>query len=148
MTGWSNAEIAEYLSDKIDAYLSATGNNPTFRAGFGWLTPKPEVSEIIYQIDFADGVTFSNDFAGSHGYCRGLAPASAFVLNVLYFPPNSIVSSNVGTITINTDRTVSWLTTGGTLLCDVGSALRFVAPATQQEVTEVSLMLIGNYNLP
>jgi hypothetical protein len=141
----STAEIAQIISDQIDRYLEAHGITVTYRAQLGWMDVEPEVNVAFFGLHFADAVLFTNDFAGSAGAVKGAAPSAAYAITVKIMAPGSLVETTVGTITLNTDRTVSFETSGGDLAVPAGSTLLFYSAGTKRGAARVFLLLRGSY---
>jgi len=97
----------------------------------------PGASDIMLRYNFVESVEYQNDFLGSVGSV-GTDPTASFEI---------IVNKNgtpVGTITIATDGTFTFVTTADEVLFEYGDVLTLEAPATPDATAAgISFTLLG-----
>lgn len=112
---------------------------------FGFVAA-PGASAVIANILINQGVTLPANLSSDIGRIVGIAPGVAYTMTLKYFAPGDNVGTNVGTITINTDRSITRATTSGlpvTLLA--GSVLQVIGAVTPGLGTNYAETLIGVY---
>lgn len=116
---------------------SDIANNP-YRVGF-FFVATPLVTEILAMHEFADSVTFADDFAGS--VCKvGVNPTATFVIDV------KKNGSSIGSISISTLGVATFSTTGGAASFVSGDVISFVGPSpVDATVAQCTVTLKGTF---
>lgn len=113
-----------------------------YRIGFSVEEITPSPTEVLMRHVFDSSVTFADDFVGSVARLGGANPASEQVLSVKH---NAV---EIGFITVPIAGSVSFSTTGGSLVVAIGDELRIEAPISSPapELVGMSVTILGEEN--
>ena len=106
----------------------------------------PGASEIFQGIHFPYAVLLTSNLVADSGRLIGIPPTAPYVITLRQYVVGDVTGTIVGSITINTDRTIQRATLGSApLLCPQFSVLEFVGAVTPQGATRFYEDLIGTY---
>jgi len=122
--------------DGVWVVVSASGGAYDFGIAFGGT---PTSSEVMGRLSLPRETTCPADFTGSAGHV-GANPTAAFAIDV---QDDGI---SIGTISIATDGSFTFATTGGLeLVIAAGSLITFVAPSSvDATIVDINATMIGN----
>lgn len=129
-------EDAEIVHDGSAWGLAPGGAAPPHTVGM-FFTSTPTANEVLLRYEFAEGVNYADDFAGSRASV-GTNPTASFALTV------NKNGSPIGTITIGTGGSITFATTGGAESFADDDLLTIAAPGTPDAtVANVAITLKG-----
>ena len=126
-------------ADIVDVIAAASSSSGTAKAAFNayglqwgiWFNGTPVASELLALYSAPVAFQFSANFAGAATAAPLTSPAADFILSVEHQVDGSGSWTQVGTIELGTDGSVSLATVGNAVVpVAVGDRLRVVAPST------------------
>lgn len=115
----------------------AAGGGSNVRPIAFFFTTTPTASEVLCLYTACESITLADDFAGSVGDV-GTNPTSSFALDV------QKNGASVGTITISTGGSFTFVTSGGSVSLASGDQIKVVGPVTPDATcADVSITLKG-----
>lgn len=116
------ANYYERFDGTVWAEFTSGSSSIPYSIPFGFTTA-PSASEVLLLHVFAEAVTLADDFGGAQARI-GTNPTASFVLDV------QKNGSSVGSITVATDGSVTFATTGGAVSFAIDDLISVVGPGT------------------
>lgn len=137
----AGSEVLVLCPAAMAALLLDTG----YRAQIGF-DAALTAAERFAKLMMPAAVRFKDDFVDCMGLLLGTAPAATMNIAVRRFAANGTGGAQIGTISVATNRAVTFSTSAsGTLDLAAGEVLAFEGPVTPQAATELILLFKGDY---